>query len=267
MRIDFLPEPELEFGSGNHSDIRYGLKDYGPIGFSSGPNAETIRIGFVGTAATIEGVYDWMSRARGGVPERASKKPRFRFAFPGFGLESPFRCEWTTEPRLKRAVDPRKLEEALKARPKETAVKRVAELFMKECRYLDTTAKVDVIVCAPSGEVLQEFDVEDEVGEEDHDSYRKSSRERAALQVDFHDFLKAQSLTLNSPIQFIRPPTYTQSAKHTTSDGHRLQDPATRAWNFHTALYYKSGRTPWRLLRKVSDLESCFIGISFFRDQ
>ena len=26
-----------------------------------------------------------------------------------------------------------------------------------------------------------------------------------------------------------------------------LQDEATRAWNFHTALYYKAGGTPWRL--------------------
>jgi hypothetical protein len=44
-----------------------------------------------------------------------------------------------------------------------------------------------------------------------------------------------------------------------------LQDPATRVWNFHTALYYKAGGTPWRLLRKVSEFESCYVGVSFFQ--
>ena len=44
-----------------------------------------------------------------------------------------------------------------------------------------------------------------------------------------------------------------------------LQDEATRAWNIHTALYYKAGGTPWRLLRSPSELMTCFVGISFYR--
>jgi hypothetical protein len=42
----------------------------------------------------------------------------------------------------------------------------------------------------------------------------------------------------------------------------QVQDPATRAWNFHTALYYKAGGIPWRLIRDA-DSETCFIGASF----
>lgn len=44
-----------------------------------------------------------------------------------------------------------------------------------------------------------------------------------------------------------------------------LQDEATRAWNFHTALYYKAGGIPWRLIRDPSQLSSYFVGVSFFR--
>src|SRR5918911_4346851 len=32
-------------------------------------------------------------------------------------------------------------------------------------------------------------------------------------------------------------------------DRHTLQNQATQAWNIHTALYYKAGGIPWRLLR------------------
>jgi hypothetical protein len=44
-----------------------------------------------------------------------------------------------------------------------------------------------------------------------------------------------------------------------------VQDDATRAWNFHAALYYKAHGRPWRLPRSSSDLKTCFVGISFYR--
>ena len=44
-----------------------------------------------------------------------------------------------------------------------------------------------------------------------------------------------------------------------------MQDEATRAWNLHTALYYKGQRDPWRLLRHAIDLQTCFVGVSFYR--
>jgi hypothetical protein len=37
-----------------------------------------------------------------------------------------------------------------------------------------------------------------------------------------------------------------------------LQDPATRAWNFHTAPYYKAGGGPWRLLRRSGEFTTCY---------
>ena len=91
--------------------------------------------------------------------------------------------------------------------------------------------------------------------------------EGEAGQLDFHDLLKAKSLSLPVPIQFVRPITYDPGAKEIRKKGteRRVQDPATRAWNFFTALYYKAGGTPWRLARDPSDLASCFVGISFYR--
>ena len=46
----------------------------------------------------------------------------------------------------------------------------------------------------------------------------------------------------------------------------KVQDPATRAWNILNAMFYKAGRTPWRLPRPEEQLKSSFVGIGFYRD-
>jgi hypothetical protein len=80
--------------------------------------------------------------------------------------------------------------------------------------------------------------------------------------------LKAEAMSLRRPLQVIRPATYDEKMrrrqKQNTSRFQSLQDEATRAWNIHTALYYKAGGVPWRLIRDPSLLSACFIGISFY---
>lgn len=44
----------------------------------------------------------------------------------------------------------------------------------------------------------------------------------------------------------------------------RMQDDATRAWNFHAALYYKAQGRPWRLPRVPTGLQACYVGVSFY---
>ena len=277
MKFEVLPEPDLEFGGGVHIDIRYGIQDYGPIGFDNPATTKVIKVGLVGTPSSVRGVLDWMTAAKAGVAETASKKPRFRPRFPGFGPESPFRCDWATEPRLQRSMEQRAINSILTSPSRNEAVERAVELFMDECRYLDKEAKVDVLICAPPIELLRYFDDEPEEDDGENPKPRRMAgsksrklKQKAArhrVDLDFHDLLKAKSLALGSPIQFIRPATYDESVRQSSSTGRkrRLQDPATRAWNFHTALYYKAGGTPWRLLRKLAEFESCYVGISFFR--
>src|SRR5215471_5310778 len=86
--------------------------------------------------------------------------------------------------------------------------------------------------------------------------------ETAAL--NFHDLFKAQAIDLRLPCQLSRPDTY-GAAVVGRARGRRLQDKATTAWNFHTALYYKAGGVPWRLARHPSTLTTCYVGVSFFK--
>jgi hypothetical protein len=77
--------------------------------------------------------------------------------------------------------------------------------------------------------------------------------------------MKARALILGCPLQLIRRETWDPNAKRTARDRRSLQDEATRAWNLHTALYYKAGGTPWRMPRVSTELASCFVGVGFFR--
>src|SRR5690606_18316305 len=82
--------------------------------------------------------------------------------------------------------------------------------------------------------------------------------------------LKARSLRLGRLIQMSRPGTFGGPVQRYGKDGtatRRLQDDATMAWNFFTAMYYKAGGTPWRLCRDAADLPSCYVGIAFFYDR
>lgn len=63
----------------------------------------------------------------------------------------------------------------------------------------------------------------------------------------------------NIPIQIIRDRIANPTAE--------MQDPATIAWNFFTALYYKASGTPWGLIRKDSAETTCYAGISFFKSR
>jgi hypothetical protein len=70
------------------------------------------------------------------------------------------------------------------------------------------------------------------------------------------------------PLQLVLPSLWDPSkARKVKRSGlaRALQDEATRAWNIHCALYYKAGGTPWRLKRLSTALNTCFVGISFYR--
>jgi hypothetical protein len=70
----------------------------------------------------------------------------------------------------------------------------------------------------------------------------------ARSKLNFHHLLKAREIVLRTPIQIILPMTYDKGArqkqKARPTSVKELQDEATKAWNLHTALYYKAGGLP-----------------------
>jgi hypothetical protein len=154
------------------------------------------------------------------------------------------------------------------------AVFEAVDLFVEHIRELVDGGGPRVVICAPPEDLLAALEsaprgrVDPVDGAIDEGGDRDDAPPSSPA---FHDLLKARSMSLAIPIQMIRPDTYTAAAgvsRRRRKAGTRvrpLQDEATRAWNLHTALYYKAGGIPWRLIRDPRELTACFVGISFYR--
>lgn len=263
MKIDFLQEPELEFaGHARHVDIRFGLMNYGPLDCSEPVAPKQINVGVVGTAQTIEGVSAWLARCRDGIPAKASKQPNLFPRFPGCKADAGFRVALVLDSTLQRAIPAQQLNELRKYAGTNLVVTEATNIFYEELQYLAQNTPADVLVVAIPMDLLEAMNPE-EANDEEEGIEEKKDKEASP---DFHDLLKAKCMELRKPIQLVLPMTYDESKRRrmkTRKDRFRRpQDEATRAWNFHTALYYKAGGVPWRLVRESSQL---YVGISFYK--
>jgi hypothetical protein len=263
MNISFIEEPELEFGTGRHIDIRFGIMNCGPLDFDSALAPKRINLGVIGTAETVEGARDWFDRCRMEIPGKETNKTKLFPRFPGFSIETGFRSELVMDDKLCRELKKTEISTIAKIKNKGESVKKFVDLFLEEIQFLSQNSSAKVIVCALPLSILEAMgpDTAEEDGENE-----TSSNETLP---DFHDLLKARAMQLHhKPIQLVLPSTYdpTQHRKQTRTGRVRtLQDEATRAWNIHTALYYKAEGVPWRLKRESAALTVCYVGISFYK--
>ncbi len=266
MKLSFIEEPELEFGTGRHVDIRFGIMGNGPFDVNEERRPHVIRLGVVGTNQSIGGVLDWFESLREEVPAHESSKPNLFPKFPGFSEDGPFQSRLIVDPTLNAAVHHREIFPLKAEADYNKRMELAAELFAQRIGAVAEKA-VDVVICAMPPELIDILADVDPVAEEEADE-DPASEEGETAKFAFHDLLKAKCMRFGKPIQVIRPSTYDESQKRREKDEHgrgrRLQDPATRAWNLLTAIYYKAGGTPWRKPRSESELNSCFIGVSFF---
>lgn len=265
MRLEYLDEPELEFGGlRRHIDIRQGLTLFGPLD-ADAERPRRIRLGLVGTQQTVDGIVQWLERCRSGVAAKASRQPNLFPAFPGFGAESAFRTEFDIDQSLVRALPSREVAR-IAALSHYTALAEAEQVLEEEVQAISEKARPDVVIVALPGDLVA---LEDE---EEVEATAEFASEKDQLDyetnIDLRHMLKAKVMRFNQPIQLVLPQTYDERAKGKTSKKsgkRRLQDEATRAWNFHTALCYKANHRLWRIVRNAADLHTCFVGISFYR--
>lgn len=267
MKVELLPEPTLEFGyGGTHIDIRAGLTRYGPFDQPQAAAPKQIRLGLVGTAQSVDGVAGWLERCREGVFAKQSRQPNLFPAFPGCGPEMGLRASLILSSDLRREIPQRYITDLIQACDRSELIARAAELFINEFAYLVEYANVDVLVCAWPMDLLDAIEPDDPTADSDEE---ERGSHQAGHRLDFHDFLKARAMGLKKPVQVIRPTTYDEQLrrrqKRSPDKVRQIQDPATCAWNIHTALYYKAGGTPWRLIRDPSEYAACYVGVSFYQ--
>lgn len=272
MRIEFLqPEPELEFGNGGKcQDIKFGIGHYGTFDFANLDGPRRIKLGMVGTDESLKGLTEWLTRCQHEIPAKPSNQPRLYPPFPGFTPTQGFHSQLSWNSSEFRSVQiPVDINMSLDFNK---TVEQVVALYVDEIVQIVEKSDVDVIICAPPLEHLhlttysfssneEETVLPEEQSDSDADSNVSPTR------FDFHDLLKARSLIFRIPLQIVLPGTYdkTKQTSQKKIFNRSQQDEATRAWNLHTALYYKARGIPWRITRGASDLSTCYLGISFFR--
>lgn len=269
MKLTILDEPELEFAAGaRHVDIRFGLMGAGPLDVLN-PRTRAISVGLVGTTQTVEGIGRWLDRCRDVILGKESPYHNLFPRFPGFRQDCAFRSSLLLEGRAQRTILQRELTKVTQAPMSNAMIEAAAELFLDDLRYVAEKARPDVLICAPPLEVMEAVKGEPRATDGEDDSGESAAtRPDTPMEYDFHDLLKARAMTFHIPVQLVWPHTYDPSKRRRQKrHPNRMranQDEATRAWNLHTALYYKAGGIPWRLVRDTTQLATCSVGISFY---
>jgi hypothetical protein len=265
MKLQIIEEPQLAFHESKlHIDIRAGLSTFGAFDKGSTGVPVPIRIGVIGTTATVDGVRDWLEHCKNGVASDEQKLKALRPPFPGV-TQQVFGTSLELSDASTRTITRHELSAALnKADP----LPHLVGVFMDHAGDLAGKSGLHVLVVAPPPDVFALGDKPSiHVVEPPIDEVQEPAPDQEAAPpstLNFHDLFKAQALDLQLPCQLSRPDTYGTAPAGRTR-GRRLQDKATTAWNFHTALYYKAGGVPWRLARLPAVLTTCYVGVSFFR--
>ena len=272
MKTEFFHEPELEFGTGRHIDIKFGLMNYSPFDFNNPLAPKEIKLGIVGTPETIDGIVAWFEKCRAGIPAKPSRHPNLFLHFPGFGEGMPLCADFVLDTQLQRSIPQKNFDELCQGPKTDEVLLKIAQLYLDELEYLAEKTIADVLVCAFPFVLVQYLDQEEDEVPDDTDDFGAEQGVviiSSSSKFTLHDLLKAQVMQFGKPTQIIRPSTYDEQkrlkSKKASGKKKQLQDEATRAWNLYTALYYKAGGTPWRLVHDPSELSACYVGVSFYK--
>jgi hypothetical protein len=266
MKLRYIEEPSLQFGTGHHICPKSGIYSFNPFDIDQ-VRPEKITIGVVGKGESVDKVLEWIETCKNHIDGKQSKTPHpnLFMNFCGFNKNIGFKCEIAYDETYLRKLNNSDFDKIVKGNNSlENIITEITNLYLNEIKFLSKNKKPDVILCALSENLMKhiveskpkssEEEEEEEVIEKDFDEEDVSRKEQ-----NFRRNLKARAMQYNVPIQIIRD----RIAKPTTE----MQDPATIAWNFFTALYYKASGTPWALIRKDSAETTCYAGISFFKSR
>ncbi len=264
----FIKEPALEFGDGHRAaDPKMGISTFGPCGTEEGYPLSTIRVGIIGDGDSIQEAQQWLDRCRGTVtPAQGADVDPYLFpSFPGMSSPQGFNCRLEFPDGLVEKLTPAEIARCTAAPSRDHAVDAMGKLVSEKLDALrDREGPPDVVLVSLSDEVKKA------AGAGRMPTRRRKRALPTPAQLSFfdekreepdptsrtlHRVIKGEGMRYVFPTQLVWP--------RTLRGGEDVQDDATRAWNFCTALYYKAKGMPWR----VSGLAkgTCYVGISFYR--
>ena len=267
MKLRYIEEPSLQFGQDQHICPKAGLYNFNPFDIYQ-VRPEKITVGIIGKGESIDKVLEWIDSCKNHIAGKESKNPHpnLFLNFCGFNKDVGFKSEIVYDETYLRRLNNSEFDDIIRSNNNlADRIKDIAELILGEIKFLTKNKKPDVILCVLSENFItyiqEEIKTEDKDGEQQKGATEKDydEEEISEKEQNFRRYLKAKAMQYNVPIQIVR-----DRIVKPTSD---MQDPASIAWNFFTALYYKASGTPWALIRRDSAETTCYAGISFFKSR
>jgi len=271
-------EPELEFRYGQRvKDPRDGLALFGPFDADLPSQPSSLTYIVLGTDEGLAQFKAWsevMNRPFIGAP---GEDRRLWPPFPGF--EAAFCSRWSPDPVWSYVIDHDEIIRDSRLRDAHERAFKVVEYYLEGLRKASIRdEKIDVAVCVVPDEVWLNCRPQSRVSSPVGPAVPRSRlRARKAGQLemfdsfdprqyhlsrDFRRQLKARSMEFEIPLQIIRESTLNLGNENPPI--RRSMTPISdRMWNLSTALYYKCGGKPWRLVTAREGV--CYIGIAFRR--
>jgi hypothetical protein len=270
MKLFSISEPDLQFANAAHPCPRAGITRYGVYDSLQQSRRERIHVGAVGNSQGLDQLNRWFEMcAKEIVGKTGAAQPNLFPAFCGFNRRSGFKSEFLISSEIARQVTNADLKDVNNVAMWDQRVERAVELYYREIKFLAQNRTVDVIVCVLPDALYKKVAVEEQQSSEEESvgdiqgqlEGEDDDDDLTELEVNFRRMLKARTMFLGRPIQIVR--------EHSLGlDVTDQQDDATKAWNFCTALYYKSGQTiPWKMVTDKNRPSVCALGISFYRSR
>lgn len=277
MKIKLLEEPALEFGLGESICPKKGIAGLHPYDLEN-VRPEKITLGLIGKSESVDDIIFWLNSCKKLVRSGKLKLNNLFADFPGFNNDTGFLSQIVHDSGYIRKLNNSDIESVIKDSDDiDSVIEKIVEIYISEIKFLTKNKKPDVILCildekltsifmatsksnktSTKNKIIHEAQLNDDelLPIEDDEFYNEV--EFNYKEYNFRRLLKAKAMKYGIPIQIMRDKIANPSRD--------MQDSATIAWNFFTAIYYKASGTPWSL-KKDSKTIVCYAGISFYKSR
>jgi len=241
LDASWIEEPCLAFGSGSlHENPKVGIPLYGPRSYGTPRHKNEVHIGFIGEGDSIQHVQDYITACCAGIDGES-----YHYAFPGCSGEVGYRFVPRFSATLVEKVTQTEKTALLKNRNSRERFEESVTLFLAKLELLcGKDHPLDYVMLVLSEELYEALRSVDYGGG------------NGLVHRDFRRAFKAGAMKFKKPTQLFRESTIGRGKRP-------LDNPATRAWNLFTGMYFKAGGLPWG----PSGLKpsTCYVGVSFYR--
>lgn len=226
MKLNFIEEPELEFGNGHHVCPRAGITEHSVYDTRRKLRRDEVHLGAVGTSEGLASLAGWLERCSRFIlpaptPPDKTPHPNLFYPFYGFNPEGGFKASFVHGDELTRPLNNQSLRDVLKIGRWNERVMAAVDLYYTEAVYLARHRAVDVIVCVLPEELYELVSKGEPPTTDESIVDIQNAGESVDLEYNFRRLLKARAMHLNKPLQLVRENTLLGKAKDSKVTGSR----------------------------------------------